>query len=257
MARAREKGPWFWRSAIAVMVVGVFGLFAVAAFNSPPALDTETACRMDRKDPAHTIVLIDQSDPFNPNDLSWVYEFVDGEARSLPKYGRLTVLTPNASDPYNPSAVFSFCSPGSVEDANPIFQNPRMIDDTWRDTFYKPLISRVEATLTDTRQPSSPLSEAMYAVADRADFQQARGQRRLVLVSDLMQHSDTFSFYKAGADYTAFKATRLGEQVPDMNGIEVVARIVPRQRYDLPLSDVKAFWRSYFETAGASYGSVN
>jgi len=257
MARSREKGPWFWRGAIGVMVSSVFGLFAVAAFNSPPALDTQTACRMDRKDPAHTIILIDQSDPFNPNDLSWVYEFVDAEARSLPKYGRLTVLTPNASDPYSPATVFSNCSPGSVEDANPVFQNPRMIDDTWRDTFYQPLVTEVETAMVTTRQPSSPLFEAVYTVADRADFQKTHGNRRVVLVSDLMQHSNDFSFYKSGADYTAFKDSRLGEEIPDMADIEVVARIVPRQNYDLPLNDVKAFWRDYFVAAGADYGSVN
>lgn len=257
MARARERGPWFWRGAIGAMVASVFGLFAVAAFNSPPALDSQSACRMDRKDPAHTIILIDQSDPFNPNDLDWVREFVDAEARSLPKYGRLTVVTPNAGDPYSPSTVFSHCSPGSVEDANPIFENPRMIDDTWRDMFYTPLVEEVEATLVDKRQPASPLSEAIYAVSDRADFQRTHGQRRIVLVSDLMQHSADFSFYKTGADYEAFKATRLGSELPNMADIEVVARVVPRQEYDLPLADVKAFWRAYFNQTGASYGSVN
>ncbi|MEL6215932.1 MAG: hypothetical protein AAFQ99_09670 [Pseudomonadota bacterium] len=257
MARPRERGPWFWRTAIAVMITSVFGLFAVAAFNTPPALDQETACRLDRNDPAHTILLIDQSDPFNTNDLDWVYEFVDSEARALPKYGRLTVLTPNASDPYQPTMVFSQCSPGSVDDANAFFQNPRMIDDTWRDTFYTPLVGEVETAMVDTRQPSSPLSEAVYAIADRADFQPSHGDRRVVLVSDLMQHSDDFSFYKVGADFTAFGETRLGEQIPDMSDIEVVARIVPRQMYDLPLNDVKAFWRAYFRQSGAIYGSVN
>ena len=257
MPRPRERGPWFWRGAIAVMITSVFGLFAVAAFNSPPALEGETACRMDRKDPAHTIILIDQSDPFNPNDLDWVREFVDAEARSLPKYGRLTVVTPNAATPYSPATVFSHCSPGSVEDANPFFENPRMIDDTWRDTFYTPLVGEVEQALTDTRQPASPLSEAIYAVADRADFQPSHGKRRVVLVSDLMQHSADFSFYKTGADYTAFKDTRLGREVPNMAEIDVVARIVPRQEYDLPIADVKGFWRSYFDEAGASYGTVN
>ncbi len=257
MARARERGPWFWRSAIGTMVASVFGLFAVAAFNAPPALDTQTSCRMDRNDPAHTIVLIDQSDPFNPNDLDWVYEFVDAEARSLPKYGRLTVLTPNAADPYSPSVVFSNCTPGSVEDANPVFQNPQMIDDTWRDTFYQPLVTEVEAAMVTTRQSSSPLFEAVFAITDRADFQPEHGQRRIVLVSDLMQHSDGFSFYNAGADYDAFMQSRLADQIPAMANIDVVARIVPRQIYDLPLSDVKTFWRNYFETADASYGSVN
>ena len=132
MARRRhEKGPWFWRGAIGTMLASVFGLFALMAFNQPPALNDDTHCRVDRKDPAHTILLIDQSDPFTDNDLGWVQEFVDAEARSLPRYGRLTVMTPNAADPYDPRIVFTRCSPGSAEDANPILSNPRMVEDTW------------------------------------------------------------------------------------------------------------------------------
>ncbi len=257
MARARERGPWFWRTAIGVMVAAVLGLFAFIAFNSAPALAEETACRVDRKDPAHTIMLIDQSDPFNENDLGWVYEFIDAEARSLPRYGRLTVMVPNSATPYDPSTVYVHCSPGSIEDANPILQNPRMIDDTWRDTFYTPLKSTVEDVLRDTRQPSSPLFEALYSVADRADFQPNRKNRRVVLVSDLMQHSDGFSFYRKGADLAAYQETEIASRPADFAGAEVVARIVPRQDYDLPLEDVKAFWKTYFETSGANFTPVN
>lgn len=257
MARPRERGPWFWRSAIGMMLVLVLGLFGYIAFNSNPALETDTACRVDRKDPAHTIILIDQSDPFNENDLGWVYEFVDTEARALPRYGRLTVLTPNSAAPFDPKTVFVRCSPGSVDDANPILQNPRMIDDTWRDTFYTPLIDGIKTTLRDTRQPSSPLIEAVYAIGDRADFQSSRKNRRVIVVSDLMQHSDGFSFYRRGADMDAFKSSNLSKNQPRFSGAEIVARIVPRQDYDLPLDQVKAFWRTYFDAADADYGSVN
>ena len=257
MPRAREKSPNFWRGLIAVMVLSVFGLFAFIAFNSPPAVAEDTMCRLDRKDPAHTVMLIDQSDPFNPNDFGWVREFMDAEARELPKYGRLTVLAPNSADPYDPVDIYSMCSPGSVDDANPILQNPRMIDDTWRETFYEPLKSSVEAALTDNQQPSSPLSEAIYAIADRADFQDLQPNRRFVIVSDLMQHSDGFSFYRSGANYEGFAETRLAEQLPGMDGVDVVARIVPRQEYDLPMADVKTFWASYFDKTGAAYSSVN
>ena len=257
MARRREKGPWFWRGMIGLMLSGVFGLFALVAFNIPPTVMAETACRMDRKDPAHTVILLDQSDPFNPNDLDWVHEFVDNEARALPKYGRLTVMTPNAASPYDPKVIFVKCSPGSIADANPITQNPRMIEQAWQSTFYKPLITEIETALEDTRQPSSPLFEALYTIADRADFQASNEKRRVVVVSDLMQHSDGFSFYKVGADYDAYLGSKLAETKPHMDKVQVVARIVPRQIYDLPLADVKAFWRAYFTEAGAEYGSVN
>jgi hypothetical protein len=242
---------------IALMLGVVFALFAVVAFNQPPSLMADTSCRMDRKDPAHTIILIDQSDPFNPNDLDWVYEFVDAEARALPKYGRLTILTPNAANPYEPKRIHFACSPGSAAEANPIFQNPKMVEQSWQSEFYAPLLEQVETALLDTRQPSSPLVEAVYAVSDRADFQPGDTSRRLVLVSDLMQHSDGFSFYRAGADYEAFLGSDLARMTPRLDQVDVVARIVPRQIYDLPMAEVKAFWRAYFDEAGAQYGSVN
>jgi hypothetical protein len=255
--RRSDRGPWFWRGMIALMLGVVFALFAVVAFNQPPSLMADTSCRMDRKDPAHTIILIDQSDPFNPNDLDWVYEFVDAEARALPKYGRLTVMTPNAASPYDPKLVYYACSSGSAAEANPIFQNPKMIEQTWQTQFYAPLLENVEAALTDTRQPSSPLVEAVYSIADRADFQPGESNRRIVLVSDLMQHSEGFSFYRLGADYDAYLDSDLADMRPVLEEVDVVARIVPRQIYDLPMADVKAFWRAYFSEAGADYGSVN
>ena len=255
--RRNNKGPWFWRGMIGAMLTGVFGLFALVAFSQPPATVPETSCRMDRKDPAHTILLIDQSDPFNPNDLDWVRELVNDEARSLPKYGKLTVMTPNAADPYSPKVLYTACSPGSAAAANPITQNPKMIEQSWQKKFYQPLVGTVEGALLDTVQPSSPLSEAIYTISDRADFQPQQAGRRMVLVSDLMQHSDGFSFYRKGADYDAYLESKLAETQPKLEGVDVVARVVPRQIYDLPLADVKGFWRHYFHDTGATYGSVN
>lgn len=257
MPRRRERGPVFWRIAIGGMLTAVFALFAVIAFNVEPATDIETACRIDRKDPAHTVLLIDQSDPFNPNDLGWVAEFVNAEARLLPKYGRLTVLTPNSAAPYNPRPVYVGCSPGSSTDANPLLQNPKMVEAAWRAQFYDPLKQSIETALLDDEQASSPLSEAIYAVADRADFQDNVDSRRFVIVSDLMQHSDGFSFYRMGADVEAYAQSDLGDEVPELEGVDVVARIVPRKEYDLPMDSVKTFWAGYFQGAGAQYASVN
>ncbi|MCI4646197.1 MAG: hypothetical protein MRY64_15555 [Hyphomonadaceae bacterium] len=257
MPRSRDKGPWFWRGMIGAMVASVFGLFAVAAFSAPPAVDPQTNCRMDRKDPAHTIILIDQSDPFGPNDVDWVSELLDGEARTLPKHGRLTVMQPNAGRPFDPVRLTSVCSTGSPDKANPILSNPRMVADTWRTQFYEPLVETVETAMLDTVEPASPLSEALYAIADRADFQSGQRNRRLIVVSDLMQHSGAFSFYRRGADYGAFRETALVERMPALDGVDVTARIVPRQNYDLPMGEVKAFWRAYFRDTGATYGSLN
>lgn len=256
MPRRREKGPWFWRSAIALMLTSVFGLFAAAAIHQPPATDPETGCRLDREDPVHTIVLVDQSDPFNATDLDWVRTLLDGEARSLPRHGRLTLVVPNSASPYDPVQVFTGCSPGSAAESNPIFQNPKMIAAAWERKFHAPLMVEADESLRDTVAPSSPLMEAMYTLADRPDFQPQVPVRRLILVSDLMQHSPGFSMYKSGADADAWADSSLADMRAGLEGVEVVARIVPRQEYPLPLGDVKVFWRDWFAGAGAEYGSV-
>jgi hypothetical protein len=257
MPRPREKGPLFWRVSIGAMLSSVVALFSVAAFNQPPAVHAATGCRVDGVVPAHVVLLIDQSDPFQPNDLGWVQELADEEARALPKYGRLTVMTPSAADPFAPGVLFSACSPGSAIDANPLFQNPRMIEQDWQSKLMKPLLTTLEKVMEEKVQPASPLSEALYAIADRADFQESAGARRLIVISDLMQHSEAYSFYRTGADYDAYLGSRLAETAPRLEDVNVVARVVPRQIYDLPLSDVKGFWRTYFADAGAVYGSVN
>lgn len=256
MARRKEKGPWFWRGAIALMLTSVFGLFAGAAMNQPPATDADTHCRLDRRDPSHTIILVDQSDPFNATDIAWVRALLDDEARALPKSGRLTLAVPNAGSPYDPVTIWSACSPGSAAGANPIFQNPRMIEQAWQRRFHEPLMMGAEAVLIDNVAPSSPLMEAIFTLGDRPDFQGQVPARRLILVSDLMQHSRDFSMYRSGTEWDAFETSALMSMRPGLAGVDVVARVVPRQEYALPLGDVKAFWQRWFMQTGASYGSV-
>ena len=257
MPRKREKSKAFWRWSIVGMMAGVFGLFALVAISIPPSTDSVTACRLDHKAPAHTVILIDQSDPFSSNDFGWIESLVDEEARELPRYGRLTLVTPNTSTPHNPDVVFSQCSTGSSEHANPIFQNPRMVEDNWREFFRDPLNAAVNDVLKDKVAPSSPLAEALTAIFDRADFQRNAPNRRVIIVSDLIQNSRNFNFYRTGADFDRFSSSELAEDIRDTGGAEVIARIVPRQRYDLPMGDVKAFWDSYFIATNAQFTSVN
>lgn len=256
MPRRKERGPWFWRGAIALMLTSVFGLFAAAAMNQPPATDEETGCRLDRQDPSHTIVLVDQSDPFNATDVAWVRALLEDEARALPKFGRLTLSVPNAASSYDPVTVWTGCSPGSAAAANPIFQNPKMIEQAWQAKFHKPLMAGAETVLIDNVAPNSPLMEAMFTLGDRPDFQDNVPARRLILVSDLMQHSKEFSMYKTGTAWEAFEGSPLMDMRPGLEGVEVVARVVPRQEYALPLGEVKAFWQRWFKGTGAVYGSV-
>ncbi|MCW5699602.1 MAG: hypothetical protein KIT00_07160, partial [Rhodospirillales bacterium] len=103
----------------------------------------------------------------------------------------------------------------------------------------------------------SPIAEALTGIMDRADFQKSISSRKLVLVSDLLQNSSTYSFYRQSATWDSYQNSASGEAIPDMHGVVVVARIVPRRHYNLPITRLKTFWSRYFEAAGAVFEPVN
>ena len=184
MPRPRERGLWFWRSAIGVMLMSVVGLFSVAAFNSAPALDPETECRMDRRDPAHTLLLIDQSDPFSDNDLAWVDELIDAEARSLPRFGRLTVVLPNSETPFDPTTLYAHFA-GKTE----------ILMLLWADVLSE-MEAHVRDKIQDKTNTADSLAAATYAFVTY--WRDHPDDFRLVFMSSNVGKTDVDSFIKAG-----------------------------------------------------------
>ncbi len=85
-------------------------------------------------------------------------------------------------------------------------------------------------------------------------FANFAGPRRLVLITDLLEHDPEwgFSAYADGADLGRFLARRTGYEVPDLGGI--IVRVIVLDRPDLLHRQTAArdgLWRPFFERAGA------
>ena len=234
----QRKSMW---TALFVMLLLCFaGIPIGMQLTRPPEVDLEN-CRIDGVLPAHTVVLIDQSDPFSDSDVEWAWQLIFDEAQALKKNGRLTVLGINSDDPDQGVEVFSRCSPGSPRNANPIYENPQFIRQDWEQKFEQFMRAEVSRLMLNSQSPVSPLVEHLRGIQRRADFRDAAENRKILIISDLYQNSNLYSMYDHGLNTSRFDAALDDAQFPDLTGVEVALFRVDRKR-QIRGSDLVAFW---------------
>jgi len=235
---------------LAMLVIG--GLGAAALLLRPPPTDAETLCRTDAPLAAHTIILVDASDRLESRHRRKLRAVLSQERGRLGQYDRLTIMRLNVRRPQEPTILFSKCLPQPPEQTNPLFENARMAQERWDSAFADALDSALRSASAAGPTRASPIVSGLRAVAADPDFGAEIPNRRLVLVSDLLEHDPGgFSLYADGADYAAWRA-QAPVGAPDFGNVEV--RIVPLDRPDHAARQAAAqaqFWAAFFSDAEA------
>lgn len=238
---------------IALMLLVLGGLASAAFFLRPPPTDPTTLCRTDIALSAHTIVLVDSTDRLEPRHRRKLRAVLAQERARLSQYDRLTLMRLNARHPQEPTILFSKCLPLPPERTNPLFQNARMIQQQWDQDFEHALDTALRSAQSGGAAPASPILAGLRAIAADPDYGAEIPHRRLVLVSDLLEHDPNgFSLYAPGATYAAWRA-RAHSQPADLSNVEL--RIVPLDRPENAERQTNAlanFWPAYFDAANVA-----
>jgi hypothetical protein len=248
--RKAKPGQMLGLAAVAAAIAGVIAAIVVLR---PQDVEPQTLCRRDGVLNWHTIVLVDQSDPFTPTDKLWLKKEIETATRGVPRYGRVTLLSIEAGNPFEPTEFFSGCSPGSPDQASSFFQSKALVEAEWRNKLVTPLSAAAEKLLTRDTQDNSPLVETISAVAQRPDFGFEVGVRQIVLVSDMVQNSAVYTHIgRPGPDWDTFMQSPLGgEALPELKGSTLVFNRVPRRTSKINQSKLIDFWKAYAATTGA------
>lgn len=237
-----------------MLALGAFG--GAAYFLRPPPTDPETLCRTDAPLGAHTIVLVDASDRLQPRHRRKLAAVLAQERARLAQYDRLTIMRLNARNPQEPSILFSRCLPRPPEQANPLFENARHVQAQWDEAFAQALDRALRTAQSGGTQRASPIVAGVRAVAADPSFGPEIPARRLVLVSDMIEHNPQgFSLYAADADFAAWRAATPSGP-PDLSAVDI--RVVPIDRPDQAQRQAHAmngFWPAFW--AAASVQSVS
>ncbi|MES1200417.1 MAG: hypothetical protein ABUS57_03100 [Pseudomonadota bacterium] len=235
----------------AVMAVLVGFAYAALMLKTPP-VDADTLCRTDQPIAAHTFILVDSTDKLEPRHRRKLRAVAEQERARLSQYDRLTLARLNPRRPQEPTILFSKCLPRAPEDANPLFENPRLARERWDADFQSALDDALKSAQHGGAGDASPIIAGLRAVAADPNFGSEVAKRRLVLVSDMLEHDPHgFSLYVEGADYAQWRAIP-GNGAPDFDNVDV--RIAPLDRPDHAARQTAAienFWRGYFDETGA------
>lgn len=218
--RETRMGIFLILLVIAVVLAVGFAFWRVTSDRK--ALDDTTLCPPDPV--SLTVLLVDVTDPMT---IPQRQDFMNQLAKlknSIPRYGKLVVVKVDSTEANLLAPVIVRCNPGTAADVSDLTGNPAALQRRWQTEFEEPLQTAFEQLAQTSGADRSPILESIQSVA-LTELQRPGMEskpRRLVLVSDLLQHTKDISLYRSVPDAaqllrsTAFRRVRT-----DLRGIDV------------------------------------
>ena len=234
----------------ALFVGGGFGI----TLTKPPQRDPATLC-IDDLPPKHSILIVDKTDPWSNAETARLRDLILSIRDTIEKDAKLSIFVFNGSFELGMAPVFSLCSPGRGEETNWLWGNPRRDHKRFGDMFGQPLTVLLDELTTPSRGDVSPILEIIADIMNREEMSPKVTERRLILVSDMVQNTVGLSFYQAppsGDDalpYTNEKRFRT------LDGVDVEVHAVRRRHTQSFINSVEAFWRAFFGGVRARFDS--
>ena len=224
----------------------------------PEAYDEASLCVISEELPPHTAIILDKTDEYSKVQSDLIAAVIRRTGDKLDVGERLTLFELDAKGQFDPRGRFSLCNPGRGKQVNPLFRNPKQIEENYLERFEGPLDDVLVDLIEPKEAPYSPILEALARLAQTENFSTDAPSRRIVIVSDMLQNSETFSAYGgAGA---------LPETIPDtietadailrkfgdnLRGTELEIRLIPRDRQvDMQRGALKNYWDEVFNELG-------
>lgn len=238
-----------------LIAIGVAALLGIAATflivsRGREVIDAETFCPVSGPKSV-TVVLIDATDSFDPLQARALHNRVNQIQADIERGGALEIylVAPIEDAPLSP--LIKRCNPGRYEDASMWSENPRLVERNWRDGFRVPVDEALRQAEAAPPASVSPILASLKSVALTA-FAEPRPDQahRLILISDLLEHTSKFSLYRSAPDAVAVLSDpTLRSLRPPLDGVDVELLIVDRgSKRQTP--QLGTFWEEMISAGG-------
>lgn len=222
------------------------------AVEVPPILRTDTLCPEDGPR-AITIVLIDASDALPSLARTQLVTFLQDVVNGLPPYAlfELRVLDPATE---GGQIIFAKCNPGNGSNLSQITANPAYVRKRWNEGFRQPLQAALDSGSAPAAAKSSPIMETIQQIAvQRFDGAKvANLPKHLILISDMIQNSKTYSQYKQPSTFAAYKNSPASKALwTNLHSADVTIRYILRDTIKINTGQHLEFWLNWFLSSGA------
>ena len=250
------------RFTIQLFIVGFFILAllgtAITWIYFKSTYDKNTFCEKEVK-LTTTAIIIDRTGDFSLNHIRSIKEIIDFEIEKLSLGDRLSLY---AIDPVKfkglSEVLFEKCKPKTGSQVNKFVENKRMLETRFVKEFKEPVQSISQDVIDGNDGASSPIIEGIFDVISKINLENNSSISRLVIISDLLQHSNIMTMYK-GSINNIENLPRVKRIIPDLGGVEVKVFWILRDNTKeerLQSKELLAWWDSFFEHSLASDYSI-
>ena len=261
----RGKKSGIFLQVISILVAGAillsllgFGIYLYLNIEKDVGLSQTDLCPESGARATYAI-LLDTTDELSIVTKEEIVAEILSIKNSLPRYYRLSVYTLNENG-LNPNPIASVCNPGSINQMNAMARqgltaNPAMIESKYRefegkiDTAIQSIFKQeFEASQSPLLSSLQELSSKLPAPNSIDDQQFSRGKNHIIFVSDLLEHTETFSIYNSGINFEAFKNSRATEKFgKSYSDTEISIRAVRRSGQNFTTIELAEFWARIFK----------
>lgn len=207
--------------------------------------------------PEYIAILFDKTDDYNEIQQRYLRNYFQEFKRTLKTGAHVALYMIRDSRIANLDPMVILCNPESGIKASALYQNPMLLQRRWEKDFSEPLDDAIERLVTLTGdENSSPIFEMIQAMALTAfPGNTSNNPRRIIIISDMLQHTDKWSHYRGGLDFSKLKINPYFQKIStDLHGAEIEILYVRRDGAErLQTRKHALFWQEYF---AAMYGNL-
>lgn len=243
--------------AILAFVIAVVGGFTYFKMTRQAGPDQATLCPASGP-LGHYVLLVDKTDPLNFTQKQAFTELVrEVIQKRTPEGYLLSVFVLGEDFKENAAPIIELCNPGTGEDKSDLTSNKHRLRRQYEERFLEPLNKQAEKLVATESAKASPVFEMLQMVSINSFRKHdVRGERRLIVVSDMLHNTPQMTMYRGPVDYDPFAASDYGRKVAlQMPDVKVELNVLMNSP-QLQTKRNLAFWEAYFNKAGARVVAV-
>jgi hypothetical protein len=234
-------------------------IYSATRPNIYAGIDTSTFCRQEGAR-SITVVLMDATDALTAQQSERLVIELKRLREVVPRFDRIVVY---AVTDANPKAIegplVDACNPGRGAQADEFYETARIVEQKFLDLFDHPFEAAFARLVSAKASDQSPLIEAIesVSVAVFGSIIDESVAKKIIVVSDMLQHTGELSLYRQVPTFPAFAATdTFRMHRPRLTGVEVEIWEINRPSKGPAISRAKIaeFWTQYFKQQGARLG---
>ncbi len=251
-AQQRRRNEIILGIFLSAIVIGAIAGGVYFTLTGEKPLDEQTLCPADGPK-GHYVLLVDKTDPLNFTQkyafVSVLHELVE---KRLPKGFLLSVFVLGEDYTQVAEPLIELCNPGSDDGASEWTANLERLRQKYKDRFLSPLLARTDELVAVEPGKASPIFEMIQLVGINGFRRHdVSGKRRLIIMSDMLHNTPSYSMYQREPDFAQFHDSDYGRKArAELPGIEVELHYLintPRLQTRRNLK----FWEDYFSASGA------